>query len=199
VTDREELQAHQYYLAGINNGRSTRKPCPACGRPMGHRPKDGVCRRCQNLLQRAILAILEDVTKTGEVALKVKSYGYREGDYSIGMRFDGPRYSLEEWFQKLVLLVSRPAEDVEEEWLTHGRILPSAAGHSSDYRGPWRLFVPAVAEALEKLDQAIRAALIDASATGRERGANILASLASGEITVDELNRQTIGRRKETE
>ena len=160
----------------------SQKPCPGCGRP-GH-PLDGVCATCRDTLDRAWKR---------ETALVARHDTYRAYQLPthaddlppLGLPYDHDRPVRAALAAALVALADRP------EFLG----VPSPP---PDDRNPYLLRpvdrwyyralpIPLTAEqaaAVRALVPALRNALREAYNLGLQRGHNLLAQLAAGDVTM---------------
>ena len=194
----DELKQQRVFLENESGGRTgrTHAPCPGCGRTFKRgmsRPKDQVCSPCRRLLLEALAAREQAASCQDEQPYHCGMYGYYEGTYSLGSFEDGIRYRLEYAMRDLLLAVSRSAP-AAFDYATQraASLLPAKEPAYGRMQRTLRLVRPDLAERIEALDVVIREALIDASATGQEKGSNILLSLATGTLSIDAFNKATL-------
>lgn len=172
----------------------TQKPCPGCGEA-GWRGTNEVCSDC--------LGLMADGKKWREAIAKKEAEGESEV-YSLPYKFRINYFEVREHGRaasvRLGAAMAQVAKLVSEPcaWQygrSVARLLITNPGRASDSDLESFRINPAMAAALQELDQAIRSALNETAATSEKKGSNLLLQLAAGKITADEINDASIGKR----
>lgn len=175
----------------------TKKPCPGCGEPeeYGYRDADKVCGACQKLLAEAKAAREQKAADEDLVAYHVPA---RPWDLPYighcGSTSEGEPFSrFREAYHALVDLsgVEHHAAGTFCGATSAGRLLKSrSSSHSAWYPHYLRR---ASVEPLQQLFAAVESMVANAYAEGKREGEGFIARLATGEVTIQEFNEQTIG------
>lgn len=167
--------------------RGTTKACHGCGTAGAPRPVDEVCGRCRELL-RAGAAAGQEKESPGRLYRLTAEWPsfYSAGSSTVRLG-------------KAIALVARAAMKPHRTPPYADQVceLPPAGGQvnyfstyderATTWRGSRKF-----AEALQALDFEIREALSRAYAAGKQDGSNLLLSIASGEVTVNDLTRASL-------
>ena len=168
-------------------------PWPCCGdEPDQGRPKVGICRSCQELIdigkatrKRQIDAGAETYKWVKEWHLWPRYYGdYSFGDYAMGERLERAMFDL----------VSRLTGPTSQEYIWSDRFVRLLDCHGTHTRYEGAILVSVAKDVrnnLNALDATIREALTSSYAEGKKRGQGILTQLASGEMSMQDFNRQS--------
>lgn len=196
----------------------TKEPWPCCGEKPGEygRPKVGVCGECSKLIAegKAARAKAEAERQAGEV----QPYHYNERPYAApgyyGLGIPGIDYSTEERVDLMANLRDAQFELVHAVSLPATPTTPARPGNPKAWKNTetwphvfsvkcdkhdWAILVlmrPAVREAVDRFDQAARAAIAAAYANGKRDGHSLLMRLASGDMAMADFDR-TIKRDSE--
>jgi hypothetical protein len=182
--------------------QGTWKPCPGCHQKTGHRPVDSVCKNCIELIQLGCAVQEEGVRKEDKQKLYRLS-GDWPSIYSPARESVPPeKNELLIAFLALARAAMHPAKTKTEPYDESVEALPPASRQvhycSYDERatlwtGNFRL-----AEAITRLDTAVRKAILDSYHEGEISGSDLLMRLASGKISMAEITDAHIeaGRRK---
>lgn len=176
----------------------TKKPCPGCGEVNRYRPAAEVCHTCQEHIKLGKQAIAE-AKKTGPGNVWVR--GYHGTPYvhrgSIGWRGDPDCRDIGKALGKVFKSIAVPSQGrdtaVDEDVFTldvkiaaRMRIDQGNNWHQPDFQVPAE-FLDAIRELYVDLCHVTAHAYEE----GKQDGRNILDGLASGEISVRELNEET--------
>ena len=160
----------------------TRKPCPGCGRVptlgrLSWRNANSVCDRCRRILDEADRTRDEsDAKAQGEVLVYVDEPYIPHGD-------GRPKYGVGRRFTEVVMSVGKDVPRLGYE--SHRPLFRSA--DRSTRCGSARIPIN-FAAAIKRLWRDTEKALGAAYAQGHEDGQNLLAQLATGELTVQDFN-----------
>jgi hypothetical protein len=178
----------------------TRKPCPGCGKDGGGRLwrcTDELCAGCNRLMQdgRAYRELMDQAQADGEkIPVRVPA-DHREvpyvhhGDYGEG----GPRKAFEHAFAAIIPLLGHPVAKHQYVDLGAGKVrfIPDRCkvdvGMSAGYRSAL-LMRPETADWLDQLFIAVYDMVQHAYKEGQKDGERFVWQLASGDISLDELN-----------
>lgn len=173
--------------------KTTRKPCPGCGAATHPRPAESVCDQCQS-----DLALAAKVHKQAEKA-SVETISIPEQSHWLPHIYHAPHTfgepdAIQRQILNLLTIIgkastpSRHTKAVVHEWRRR-----------QSSHGEWRTFnspcfeVPTGTQAcMQSLYEAIATATEHAYAEGHRKGRQLLIGLATGELTVDELNKRAI-------
>lgn len=165
------------------------KPCPACKSVEFPRHADGICSECERLIKFAKKKYAEDQADADMIDVETKEVFYAlPGYYGLAHASIPSKYH--DQLKKAI----------------HGLIM--ATSHSGGYQGglrvpewpkgqeghgvhDWRLdrrMKRTTAEAVNAVDKAIREVLKFVDADAYENGRNLLMQIASGSISMEELN-----------
>lgn len=174
----------------------TRKPCAGCGEP-GIRPINGVCGKCATAIKRGHEAVERE-----RVAVEKLPYFAPRFSRLVWYRADTGRMpdptqptirAVATAFAQLVENVAEiPVEHPHNVDIYKQRLFSDRNRYGGFDGGQYLRMTPATRDAIDALDQAISALVKVVYDTGKRDGAALLKALASGEITVASLNRQTI-------
>lgn len=177
----------------------TRKPCPGC-RKEADRPVGGVCRECEDFL-RAGRASAEAASRKREKT----SYYRLSRDWPHIFHLNGAAIkNLPHALQDLARAVMSPATKTVTPYDEKVLELPRS-GEGITYFTTYDRDATVwscskrVAEAIEKMDLALREALRLAYEDGKREGSSFLMQLARGNISVNQLTQQAIDSRYDTD
>ena len=164
-----------------------KKPCAGCGEtPRYGREIDKVCADCERLIREATEA-REKAAKKGGSLVRLPRYfpsysvSHERARYWSG--HDGIAGPFKAVVEALAKASSSPhAKDP----------VILLQGEECNYSGDLFEMSKEAVEAIRLLDKRIKEAISEALAAGYEAGQNLLASLASGELSIKELNDSTI-------
>lgn len=170
------------------------KPCPACKGTDYPRAADGICSECQRIIAWAKMRQADDAKKNGEeISVMTKEVHYALPRYFTkhGSVSSLVTEKLSKALHTLIMTMARKGGSYQAtiqvpEW-------PKGSEGSSIY--DWKM--PVImrkdqAEAVNDLDKAFREFVAAVSEAGYEEGRNLLMSIASGKISMAELNEQHI-------
>lgn len=180
---------------------ATKKPCPGCKEPNTGRELDDVCRTCRRRLNASI--------EQEELDEKRKS----EGEELVGIPWFWPYFAvhsnhcsgesiadnLAKAFINLVRTFGRPeprCSDTIDEWnwsIPVKQLFPDRQRQESARSKRSAVWLPSgCAKAIADLDEAVRKAIDLAYHNGKRKGQDLIGGLASGDISLNELNKKTI-------
>ncbi len=183
--------------------RITRKPCPGC-RERSTRPAEEVCHRCKELLREA-REMRERQKQDARQLYRAPAPNDWPRIFIPGVRWTGGDYQNCLDYRltgALAALAWRVLEGVSWE-VVHERQPAGSSGYElepiyTDRAMPGydrqRLPVLALPDDIARiraLDEAIRAAIATAEATGTTRGSSLLGQLAAGGLSVEDFNKKT--------
>lgn len=184
-------------------GRGTKLPCPGCKAENTGRRSDGVCFACRKLLSAA--AAQEKYDAERQVAGKklyqipwfwphIYMHGGRSGSHAGDV------------LSKLLVEVLVSAGERSSAGDEYGSALVGLTGDSlfpdvkrREKSGGCRgsVWVPVeFADNLAALDMSIREAIDAAYESGKAEGQDLISGLASGEVSLQQLNKATIQRKR---
>ena len=175
----------------------THDPWPCCGKESGYargREKNTICPNCQKLIKLGKATLDRQTTARQEVYLWSRQpnwwpryYGpYDFPDHVMRDRLGDAMYAV-------ATLVSENAE--QSPWTKNLEHLLSCGERGSRYHYEGKKTVsidPALRNALDELDNAIRAALEGVFSEGQTQGRSIMLQLASGKLSMDDYNKQSL-------
>lgn len=200
----------------------THDPWPCCGKPpdgSSGRPKDGICRDCQQLIEEGKAARAATAAKKDLVPFHwtERDYGF-PGYYSSEYRFPntGDHHDqLKAAMFNLVNAAATPApgdtprlspnytmrpsymnpSKMERDYAAWPMVLTVKTDHNSWSWDKLVLMPEALRNAIDQMDQTVRAVLGAVFQEGKERGSSLLHQLASGEKTLADFE-EGIGGKK---
>lgn len=164
-----------------------KKPCAGCGEtPRYGREIDKVCADCEKLIKEAADARAKAAKKGGSLVKLPRYFPSYSASYERA-RFWSGSDGIAKHFKAAVEALAKASSS------------PHAAdpvilfrGEECDYSGALFEMGEEAVAALRLLDEKIKEAISEALAAGYQAGQNLLANIASGEITIKELNESTI-------
>ena len=173
----------------------TRAPYECCGKPAGFLHHRGPCADCQALMDDG-RAYRELMTSKDSEKTEIAFPSYGKGYYEVSGMGTEHSDNLRESFKAALYAVSSagtgcyhgyPREEVRRFFRSDGsmEMLDS------------RVISADAMEAFQKLDLAIRKGLLAAFAEGVGRGSSLITRLAHGEISAEDVNRETVKGRSE--
>ena len=175
-------------------GHGTYKPCHGCGGTRW-RYAERLCEECATLLSLG-RAVKMDADHQAE-GRKETLFRLVPDWPHFYLHDDGVRSELVQAFQALTKRVLRPSKSHRDAYAASVSPLPSETRGRTYfttfyekalvYKGP-----EATGKAIDRLDLAVRAALSFQHEDGIRHGGDLLGQLARGEITVKELNEETL-------
>lgn len=178
----------------------THEPYECCGKDPGPRgrPKRTICRECGQLIEdgKALRQQTSQQVASGDRGL----YRFHERDYAVpgyyspGLSSDHQR-TLQAALFGLVQAAAMPAPVTAPPYANSGQREeddwePEAWPHVLTVKqdrhdwGSLVLLPPAVRDAIDRFDQAIRAALASTYQAGKKDGRSVLLGLATGEVSL---------------
>ena len=156
-----------------------------------HRPfrdANKVCEDCWNEWDRL---------KQLEADVKAHTTDLRKYNFVTYARFRGDvgMAASDELRRGLLSLLQLIARPVPQDVPCGEIIIGSDSARRGEQQVDVGMFCPTVADALQRLWQAVNFHADEASQRGRDEGSNLLRELAAGEITTTELNDIGIGRK----
>ena len=178
----------------------THDPWPCCGKDSGYargRAKNTICPDCRKLIWLGKKTLEQQAAAKQAVFIWVKEehwwpmyYGpYDFPDHEMGRRLANAMYAL----------ATRIVEDTDA-WVWNDKLeylLTCGESGRSSYTHEGRKAVsidPALCEALDELDAAIRESLEGVFKEGQAQGRSIMLQLAAGTLSMEDYNRQTLKR-----
>jgi len=212
--DRERLveQLREFRRAiGSIEVPETKKPCPGCGGDH-RRDEDRVCRECRRRIEeypkllKAASKLKEGLIPVAVPPIDGEQLQYFEGNIPATtkhfvktgrQRSTGDGYIMGDAFATIINYLGEtlPIDGIEN---AHGRIqwIPSSWQRREHrylrHDTVIRAIPEAAAVAVEQLDQNIRAALTEAYRRGVVRGQSILVGLASGDLSITEMQEKVL-------
>ncbi len=180
-----------------------KKPCPACKTTDHHRQDaDSICCKCQSIFKEAREMIERDakVDKT-EVAVSTCERAYALPNWYHLSAHAMPSTQTNDLLQKAFfgLITSVIRREVPGTIFTENKdLLPVPPLEKGDRR-EWQMravMTKANAKAINDLDAAIRSALKEVAEEAYEKGQNLLLGIAGGDVSMNDLNKATIGKKK---
>lgn len=171
----------------------TYKPCPGC-REKGYRRADSVCDPCKELLRLGLGVKAEAESKTEpSILYRLPSEWpniYYPSDSDSEPDLHGKLHTA---FLALAQAALRRAKTQIKPYDEKVQELPPEGGNvryfsTYDERASVWTGSARIAAAITKLDTVVRAAVLDAYRTGERSGQNLLKQIASGTVTIAELN-----------
>lgn len=180
---------HGSSMTDVRNS-TVKKPCAGCGEtPQYGREKDKVCDYCERLLEEARKAREKaDRQKGAFVALPRSIDGY-SSSHERARYWEGSSEGISAAFGEMLRALAKPCS------------APRGAAVSQLFDKPDQSYGANVevvemgkdaVKAVRELDKRIRTAIDEALRKGYEDGQNLLATLASGEISMKEFNDSVI-------
>ncbi len=178
-----------------------KKPCPACKTTDHHRQDaDSICCQCIKELQQAkdLYAASKKIDKS-EVYVNTFERAYAlPGFYHIihGVNLTSEsKEKLQKAIHDIIMSgIIRRTDDAQMYDKTPMQV-PPVAQHGS-YDWSIRVIMSKIhAKAVCDLDAAIRVALEEVATAAYEKGQNLLLGIAGGDVSMNDLNKATIGKK----
>lgn len=163
------------------------KPCPSCKTTEYPRAADGICSECERKIRFAEKKYAEDQADADMIDVNTKEVYYALPGY-YGLSHASLPSKLHDQLKRamhaMIMATSRSGGNVKgmcvPEW-------PRTCEKSYDWRTDRRM-KRATAEAINELDKAFREVLKAVADDAYENGRNLLMQIASGSISMEELN-----------
>jgi hypothetical protein len=173
----------------------TSKPCEGCGEG-GGRPVGKLCAACTRKLKKAdeLVAAEQARGDLKEYKRDPHGYGYYYSHPDAARNYtgtSGPGRQVQEAWRDLLLAMETPP--VSDNYFDHMKAerLMQGVGRRSDNETKVIRLPEAVALELRRLDKALHLLIVQTYGEGFRDGTAMLRRLATGNLTVDELNKVT--------
>lgn len=164
----------------MRHNRQCKEPCDGCGQTDKYRKKDQLCYDCKQLLDEALRIAALKKNPKGQVIVPVPKCSHWIKYISHPGSYIDPRGPL----HRLIICAGTPLPG----WNDAPRMEIEAGWSGSDMPV---LMDKDVVTALGEVIAMIRECITAAHDNGKEEGADVLRSLAAGNISIKELNDET--------
>lgn len=180
-----------------------KKPCPACKTTDYYREDaDSICCKCLRILQHAKEQMERDakIDKT-EVFVSTCERSYALPNWYHLSEQSRPSTTTNDKMQKAFfkLISGQVIRDIPGNVHVENEDLLCVPPEQKGHRREWQRRVvmsKATAESINELDTAIREALVEVAEGAYEKGQSLLLGIASGDVSMSDLNKATIGKNR---